>query len=258
MSDTGASDFWIDRVIGELATESPLTAGGGSVFFDEVDQGECGYRGGSCDFSQFNATSLQAAKIAVYARQVQAMNQANLVPILSLDNRMLASGNGTALGPPCALPEDDLIAAIKAVGGLWARFYENWPSTFWQKGSSADIGAAMISNAILEAAAGVPNILHMGAKCPDAPYNVSAPGRLGGDLEFAVATYLVVAGPGTTLSLSNDWYDADFCWHYVYDVDFGAPTGDAVRTGTYTWTRAYTKSTVSLDMQARSAIVMLL
>ena len=258
-SDAGAADWWIDRVIGELATEGPLTSGGGSVFFDEVDQGECGYRGGTCDFSAFNATALQAAKNAVYARQVQAMNAANIVPILSLDNRWLASGNGTALGPPCALPEDDLVAAIKAVGGLWVRFYENWPSTFWQKGSGADIGAAMINNAIMEAAAGIPNVLHTGGKCPDVPpVNVTIPGRLGGELEFAAATYLIVAGPGTTLSISDDWYDASFCWHYIFDVDFGAPTGDAVRTGTYTWTRSFTKATASIDMQAHSAVVMLL
>ncbi len=34
-----AIDYWVDNVIGELATESALTSGGGAVFFDEVDQG---------------------------------------------------------------------------------------------------------------------------------------------------------------------------------------------------------------------------
>ena len=34
-----AIDYWVDNVIGELATEGALTSGGGAVFFDEVDQG---------------------------------------------------------------------------------------------------------------------------------------------------------------------------------------------------------------------------
>lgn len=116
-----AADFWVTRVIGELATEPSLTSGGGAVFFDEVDQGECGYRGGTCDFSLFNATALQAAKIATYGRQVRAMNAAGIVPILSLDNRMLASGTGTDTTMPCALPEDDLVAEL--AGTTWVRFY---------------------------------------------------------------------------------------------------------------------------------------
>ena len=88
-------------------------------------RGECGYRGGSCDFSKFDAAALQAAKNAVYARATRALNDAGIVPIYSLDNRIAASGNGTSAAAPCALPEDDLIAALN--GTTWVRFYENWP-----------------------------------------------------------------------------------------------------------------------------------
>ena len=57
--------------------------------------GECGYSGGTCTFSEFNATAKQAAKITMLGRMVRALNAANIVPILSLDNRMAASGAGT-------------------------------------------------------------------------------------------------------------------------------------------------------------------
>lgn len=282
-STPAAADYWVNTVIGELATESALTAGGGSVFFDEVDQGECGYRGSNCDFAQFNATALQAAKIATYGRQVRAMNAAGIVPILSLDNRLAASGAGTAAAPPCALPEDALVDELR--GTLWARFYENWPETFWAPGG-ADLVVAMHQNAILEAAAGVPNVLHIGGSCPAPARNISVPGRLGGDVEFAVASYLVVAGPGTTLSISGNWYDANFCWRpdcekaraararagrrrrpspkrpppaprAAVDVDFGAPTGAAVRNG-YVFSRNYTKATATVDLSTKEGVVMLL
>ena len=255
-SNSAATDYWIDKVIGELATEQALTSGGGAVFFDETDQGECGYRGGSCDFSAFNATALQAAKNTVYGRQVRALNSAGIVPILSLDNRLVESGNGLNIStPPCALPEDALLSELK--GTVWVRFYENWPQSFWVK-NGPDLAAAMLNNAILEAAAGVPTVLHMGAHCPAPSRNVTIPGRLGGDVEYAMATYLIVAGTGTTISLSSGWMDSDFCWRPDFDIDFGAPMMDAVRTGAYTFARNYTKATVTVDVRTSEGIVQLL
>eukprot|EP01052_Picozoa_sp_SAG31_P007166 SAG31_NODE_338_length_17490_cov_7.707032_9_plen_73_part_00 len=67
----------------------------------------------------------------------------------------------------------------------------------------------MVQNAILEGAAGIPNVLHIGGSCPDNPLTIARPGPLGGDLEFAVASYLIVVTPGTTLSVSNGWYDKE-------------------------------------------------
>jgi hypothetical protein len=113
MSNPAAADYWVTSVIGELAMDFALTSGGrGAVFFDESDQGECGYRGGSCDFSKFNSSLLQAAKNAVYARQARAMNAAGIIPIFSLDNRLTASGEGLSAPTPCALPQDDLVTAL--------------------------------------------------------------------------------------------------------------------------------------------------
>ena len=110
----------------------------------------------------------------------------------------------------------------------------------------------------LEAAAGIPNVLHSGGRCPAPPRTVARPGPLGGDIEYAVGLYLVVAGPGTTISISNDWYDADFCWRPDWDVDFGAPLGNATRTSTYTWVRNYTRSNVACDVAASACSVDLL
>lgn len=116
----------------------------------------------------------------------------------------------------------------------------------------------MIQNAILEAAAGVPTVLHASARCPATPRTIPVPGPLGGDVEFAMASYLVVAGVGTTISLSSGWMDADFCWRPEFDVDFGAPLGPAVRTGAYSFARNYTKCTVALDLKATTGAVQLL
>jgi hypothetical protein len=48
----------------------------------------------------------------VYARQAKAMNAAGIIPIFSLDNRLAASGEGLSAPIPCALPQDDLVAAL--------------------------------------------------------------------------------------------------------------------------------------------------
>jgi hypothetical protein len=154
--------FGINTVIGELAMDAALRGGRGALFFDESDQGECGYRGSNCDFAAFNATALQASKNAVYARQVKAMNAAGLIPILSLDNRFTASGAGLSAAMPCALPEEALADAL--AGMTWVRFYETFPNTFWAP--SVDVVPAMIANAIVEAQAGIPAVLHMGGACP--------------------------------------------------------------------------------------------
>ena len=77
----------------------------------------------------------------------------------------------------------------------------------------------MIQNAILEGEANIPTVLHSPlSSCPESPRTIARPGPLGGDIEFAVASYLIVATAGTTLSVSNGWYDENFCWHPEFDV----------------------------------------
>ena len=259
----GATDWWIDNVISEITSESAITnAGGapGAIFFDECDQNNCGYSGSACDFSHFTAADLQAqqaASNAMLARTAAALNAANVIPIFSFDNRLNASSAGLpGAVAPCALPEEESLAALAA--STWVRFYENWPSTFWRP-DNADLHAAMIENAILETAAGVPVILHAGGDCPAENRTIARPGPLGGSAEFAIATYLIVADAGTTLSLSNDWYDSSFCWRPELDVDLGSPLGPATRTSAHSWTRNFTRANVAVDISSgRSGAVDLL
>ena len=250
-SQAAATSYWLDNVISELSTESALLGGGGAVFFDEVDQGQCGYRAGSCDFAAFtDVAAQQAASVAMLGSMVKQLNAAGITPILSLDNRLAASGDGLpGLAAPCALPEDALLNVTANAGLLFVRFYENFPQSFWTPGGP-DLAAAMIANALLETAAGVPVIMHSGGACPAPARNITRPGRLGGDIEAAVASYLIVADAGTTLSISNDWYDASFCWRPEFDVDFGAPLGPATRLAPHAWTRAFARANVSVDVSA--------
>ena len=250
----GATDWFVSNFIGELTSESALTnAGGapGAVFFDECDQNYCGYHGSACNFDHFTPADLasqQAASNAMLARTAATLNAANIIPIFSLDNRINASGAGLpGAVSPCAMPEDSAIEALSE--STWVRFYENWPSTFWRP-DNADLHAAMIANALLETAAGVPVILHSGGGCPAANRTIVRPGPLGGDVEFAIATYLIVADAGTTLSLSDDWFDHNFCWRPELDVDVGAPLGPALRTGSHSWTRNFTRANVAVDVSA--------
>ena len=252
-----ATKYWVERVIGELATDDSMTGNApmSAVFFDEVDQGFCGYHGGNCNFSNFKTEALQKSSNEMLTQMVARLNSAGITPILSLDNRLAASCDGLPSSPAsapcgtpaCALPEDDTIAALK--GLTWVRFYENWPASFWHA-AGPDQSAAMVQNAILEGAAGVPNVLHIGGSCPGSPRTITRPGPLGGALEFAVASYLVVVAAGTTLSVSNGWFDESFCWHPEFDVEYGTPLGPAKRTGPHSWTRNFTLANVAIDVSA--------
>lgn len=260
-SNARATAYWLSSVVAELASESALLGGGGAVFFDEVDQGQCGYRAGSCDFGAFtDVAAQQAGSNAMLAQMVRQLNAAGITPILSLDNRLSASSEGlpASLAAPCALPEDALLNATAGEGLLFVRFYENWPQSFWTPGGP-DLAAAMIANALLETAAGVPVVLHSAGACPAPARNISRPGRLGGDIEAAVASYLIVADAGTTLSISSDWYDASFCWRPEFDVDVGQPLGEAVRVAPHAWTRQFTRANVSVNVAAggESAVFLL-
>lgn len=248
-----AADFWVDEVVGQVATEA--AAGVQAVFWDEADQNYCGYWSGAQNncgaFPLASLAPMQAANNAVLARTAAALNAARIIPMFSMLNRVAASG--AAQPAPCALPEDDTIAALN--GTTFARFYENFPYSWWSSDpAGADQAAAFVANAILEGAAGVPLVLHFDVTgCPDAPRNISRPGRLGGAIEAQIALFLIVQTPQNVFSLSGNWYDADFCWHSDFDVAFGQPLAAAVRTGPHSWTRNFTRSNVAVDVSGGSA-----
>lgn len=80
--------------------------------------------------------------------------------------------------------------------------------------------------------------------------NITRPGPLGGTIEFNIASYLIVASAGTTLSVSHGWYDSDYCWWPEFDVVYGTPLHAAVRTSPHAWTRNYTRATVHIDVSS--------
>ena len=241
--NASAVTYWIDHVIAQVATDPSMVGRRSAVFFDEADQLGCGYEHGcgiefscSCNLSAINRTALQHASIHdMFPRMVAALNDAGIVPIFSMTNRFVQAAEQIPGAPvPCKLPEDELVTALKGLS--WVRFYENWPGSLYTHPSySPDIDAMFIANAILEAEAGVPTAIHVdgggaGAACPAAPRSITRPGPLGGPIEFWVASYLVVAGAGSTLSISNNWLDGGFCWRPELDVEYGVPLGPAVRS----------------------------
>lgn len=141
----------------------------------------------------------------------------------------------------------------------FVRFYEFFPGTYFAA-SGPDTDAGMITNAILEGFVyNISNIIHMNGVCPAPDRNITRPGPLGGDIEFEVASYLIVQSPGTLLSISDDWYDQSFCWRPDFNIDFGLPLGPPVRTDNYSWIRNYTRANVALTVNpTRQASVYLL
>jgi len=217
---------------------------------DEVDQGFCGYWNsdqGGCKAQSKNLQQLlQTYNNQMLSKMVQQLNNAGIIPLLSSDNRLSESSTGLNVPLPCAIPEDATLEALK--GLTWARFYENWPGSFWVP-DNKDLHASMIYNAILEGAAGIPFLVHVGGgSCPDPGRNIPRPGRLGGGLEYSIAMYLIVQTPSSVFSASGDWYDANFCWHPEYNVQYGKPLATAQRTGSYNWYRNFTMANVEVDV----------
>ncbi len=255
-----AASYWVQEVVGQVAAEA--AAGVRAVFFDESDQNYCSY----WNVAQQNCPPLpletlapmQAASNDVLAQTAAALNAAGVIPIFSMLNRVSASGQGLQLPPPCALPEDATIAALAPF--TWARFYENFPYSWWSADPGGpDNAAAFVENAILEGAAGVPLVLHFDTtSCPTSPRNITRPGRLGGNIETQLALFLIVQTQASVFSISGNWYDADFCWRDEYDVSYGAPLGPAVRTGLYSWVRNFTRANVAVEVSTPSGTIDLL
>ena len=167
-SNANATSYWVEHVIGELTTDDSLTGSApfSAVFFDEVDQGYCGYHTAGCNFELLDLKALQTANNAMLTQMVTSLNSAGITPILSLDSRYTASCEGLPSGssapcgsPACAVPEEQTVAALKGLS--WVRFYENWPGSFWHAAGPDEL-AAMVQHALLEGAVGVPTVLHIG------------------------------------------------------------------------------------------------
>lgn len=236
----------------------------------------------------------QADKTPALVGAAALLNAHGKVPIFSLDNFLAAAWDGlppAPLGRPCApnVTLDGLYDALDAAGVTAMRFYE-----FFMSGNvspsrpnrtvSAAYNAATIANAILEGARGIGFVARVemypltncsGAlppadgRCTQVSASAGGEplrpglGQGGGpyhpipDLEFAVAAFLVVQAPYTYLGGSTGWYSSCWCYLDVYDraAQCGAPLAPAVRTGAYTWTRAFKGCDVTVDTEAGSGSI---
>lgn len=161
-SNAGAREFWLDEVIQEVCDEH---SGFTTVYFDEVDDTQCGYwRGGHGRCPPFsNATLLSQTRdtYAMFRTMVQKLNDCGIIPIMATFTLFKESSALVNAQNPCLLWEDELVAALD--GLQWARFYEQWPDTFnmHHPGSGvADRFAQVLANGILEAKAGIPVVAH--------------------------------------------------------------------------------------------------
>lgn len=257
-SAPGATEYYLSHTIAEAAAEAAVVQ---AVFFDEVDVSYCGFwnspQGGCSAQPAAVQAALQAANNDMLGQLVAQLNTASIIPLLSMDNRMAASNANTTLPMPCAVAEDATVAAIAAHNGTWARFYENWPSSYFTP-DSPQLHAAMIANVIEEGKHGVPSLMHaLGGTCPD-NRTITRPGRVGGELEYSLAAFLIAQNPQSVYSISNNWFDENFCWHPEFSLGYGTPLGPAVRTSSTAFYRNFTQCNVEFDAENQYGAIYLL
>ena len=241
----GAGEFWVRRVVGELAAEPPLVA---AVFFDECDWSACGYsflRDGCANISDaFRARELNA-KLPFLRATADALAKAGKWPIFSSKNLLAAAWAGLpdAARRPCVQPHDAFAAALR--GADYARFYEFW------MGQGADLDAATITNALLEGGGGVGLVARAAAGADAQCDAVCEQGSVGpARLSYALAAFLVArTSAWSYFGVSAGWYSPCWCWHGEFDAaaKCGAPRAAAVRLSAHAWTRAYEGCTVSVN-----------
>lgn len=247
---SSAGQWWVDRVVGEVAAEPSITA----VFFDETDWSYCGYnftRATGC--SNLSAAFLArdyAAKLPALRATADALAAAGKWPIFSSKNLREEAWQGLPAKAirPCVVPGNAYAAALE--GATWGRFYEFW------MGQGATYDAATIANVLLEGAAGVGLIARApadaAAQCPGDTSSCDAPAMT--ELSYALAAFLIArTSPYSYFGVSSGWYSQCWCWHAEYDAAAacGAPTAPPIRTSPFSWTRAYEHCTVSVNTTAQ-------
>lgn len=254
-SNASAGAFWVDVVEAEVAREPAAVR---MVFHDECDWSACSYnfkesaRCGNIS-DAFRVRDLRAKYPALKA-STDSLYTAGKWAILSFMNLLNASYEGLAphATRPCLIPHDETFAALS--NSSYARFYEFWVST-----SNPDMDAAMIRNAQLEGESGVGLLARAqadtAAACPGQQgpvwaHNVS--------LSYALAAFMVAkTSAHSWFGMSTGWYDADWCWHNLYDTyaRCGAPSAPAVRQSPYSWTRSFTHCQVAVDTKSATGSI---
>jgi len=242
-----AGEFWVDKVIAEVAAEGAVSA----LFMDECDWSACGYNfkptGCSNISDEFRLRDL-TAKLPAIRATADALNAANKWPIFSSKNLLDAAWAGLPASAtrPCVAPHDAFAAAL--AGAFYARFYEFF------MGQGPDLDAATIQNAILEGAAGVGLVARTQADAAAQCAATCTAGYAGkASLSYALAAFLVArTSPYSYFGVSAGWYSPCWCWHAEFDAasSCGAPVAAAVRASPYAWTREYENCVVKVNTSA--------
>ena len=165
-SSAAALSYWLAHPVSEVISTAALD--GGAVLLDAADATVCGTGAialGACDISRFDNGVQAAAVVRMLSASAAALVAGNVIPILSLQNRLAASSEPVTLPgapPPCSGFEDALVDTLAAAGTPWVRAYAHWPATETHP-PVADIAAARVLNALLEADRGVAVALAAGA-----------------------------------------------------------------------------------------------
>ena len=70
-----------------------------------------------------------------------------------------------------------------------------------------------------------------------------------------MAAFLLWRGPLSMFGASSGWSDADWRWHAQYDLAIGMPTGPATTADNVTFSRGYTRGSVSLNCSLLAATI---
>ncbi len=77
------------------------------------------------------------------------------------------------------------------------------------------------------------------------------------DLGYSMAAFLIVQQPYGYFGVSSTdfWYDDSWCWHPEYDLQYGSPLGDGVRTSPHSWYRNFTGCDVEIDTEKGLGVI---
>ena len=200
----GARDFFINIMIDQNVADDPNVDG---VFIDNGQGVACDNEQESSDLNFDQRRQMQRNQRVAYVHAFKILNDKGKYPILSTTNRYASVDMPLVpWGSDCPDSEDVDVSVLHDAGVAFARNNEFF---MWNLGSTC---RAQIQNALLEAQAGLPLIVHTpyfrsGSGCLEGCFN-DDDNRIIFDsmssfLEFSMAAFLAVAGTGSYFGFSD-------------------------------------------------------
>ena len=225
-SNPRAVDFWVDEIVGELASESSISA----VFFDETDAFNCnpGPQVSNCTLGQLwvdlELPGMARAKLQAMRRTAERLNAHGIWPMISMINGF--EGNVLDSQKKCLVPFNETWDALQSVG--WMRFYEFGVAS-----------PAALRQALRERELGLPTVVHAWI---DAPANGSAA------VTLHTACFLLQQANYSYFGASQSWVEpGSTTWPKEYELSCRAPLGPPAFDESTGWTREFEGCTVRVD-----------